>query len=168
MNILFFIFFVIIGDIQLREWLLAGSTALLWGVMAMEVPSPYRWYTATGLECKKQWEVFRRWLEEGSQLEREDERTLESYLPYAIALQVEKSFIKRIEKGLGSKLELSWYTRSSSSTGWSVGGSGDGSQAGRQSFSGGQGGFFDEQLFECLFFGFYQYAQSGGIFLCPY
>jgi hypothetical protein len=123
-----------------NEWLLAGSTFLLWGVMAIEVWRRENWYTAAGRRRRKEWEAFGKWLEEGSLLEEDKQKAIETYLPYAIALQVEKSFIKRIEKGLGSKLELSWYTRSSSSTGWSVGGSGDGRQAGRQSFSGGQGG----------------------------
>jgi hypothetical protein len=139
MSILFFIiFFVTIGAIQFREWLFAGSTVLLWGVMAMEVSSPYRWYTATGLECKKQWEVFRKWLKEGSQLEREDERTLESYLPYAIALKVEKSFIKRAEKVLGHKPKLSWYTRSFSAKGWSWRGAANAGEEAAQGFSGGR------------------------------
>jgi hypothetical protein len=123
-----------------NEWLLAGSTFLLWVVIALEVWRRENWYTAAGRRRRKEWEAFGKWLEEGSLLEEDKQKAIETYLPYAIALQVEKSFIKRIEKGLGSKLELSWYTRSSSSTGWSVGGSGDGRQAGGQGFSGGQGG----------------------------
>jgi uncharacterized membrane protein len=138
MSILFFIFYVIIGDIQFREWLFAGSTVLLWGVMAMEVYSPYHWYTATGLECRKQWGAFRKWLEEGSQLEREDERTLETYLPYAIALKVEKSFIKRAEKVLGHKPKLSWYARSSSDEGCSWRGAANAVEEAAQGFSEGQ------------------------------
>jgi hypothetical protein len=126
-----------------NEWLLAGSTVLLWGVMAIEAWRRENWYTAAGRRRRKEWEAFRKWLEEGSLLEEEKEKAIEAYLPYAIALKVEKSFIERIEKGLGSKLELSWYTRSSSSTGWSVGGSGDGRQAGGQGFSGAQGGFVE-------------------------
>ncbi len=123
-----------------NEWLLAGSTFLLWGVIAIEAWRRENWYTAAGRRRRKEWEAFGKWLEEGSLLEEDKQKAIETYLPYAIALQVEKSFIKRIEKGLGSKLELSWYTRSSSSTGWSVGGSGDGRQAGGQGFSGGQRG----------------------------
>jgi hypothetical protein len=138
MSMLFIIFLAIIVVIQFREWLFAGSTVLLWGVMAMEVPSPYHWYTATGLECKKQWEAFRKWLEEGSQLEREDERTLETYLPYAIALKVEKSFIKRAEKVLGPESKLSWYTRSFFAKGWSWRGAANAGEEAAQGFSGGQ------------------------------
>jgi hypothetical protein len=123
-----------------NEWLLGGSTVLLWGVMAIEAWRRENWYTAAGRRRRKEWEAFRKWLEEGSLLEEDKQKAIETYLPYAIALKVEKSFIERIEKELGSKLELSWYTRSSSSTGWSVGGSGDERQAGGQGFSGGQGG----------------------------
>jgi uncharacterized membrane protein len=128
-------------DLDHNEWLLGGSTVLLWGVMAIEVWRRENWYTAAGRRRRKEWETFRKWLEEDSLLEEEKEKAIETYLPYAIALKVEKSFIERIEKELGSKLELSWYTRGSSSTGWSVGGFGDGRQAGGQGFSGGQGGF---------------------------
>ena len=138
MSMLYIIFLAIPVGIEFREWLFAGSTVLLWGVMAMEVPSPYHWYTATGLECKKQWEAFRKWLEEGSQVEREDERTLETYLPYAIALKVEKSFIKRAEKVLGHKPKLSWYARSFSAKGWSWRGAANAGEEAAQGFSGGQ------------------------------
>jgi hypothetical protein len=135
---LFIIFSAIFVGIDSKEWLFPGSTVLLWGAIAMQVSGPYHWYTATGLECKKQWEAFRKWLEEGSQLEREDERTLESYLPYAIALKVEKSFIKRAEKVLGPKSKLSWYTRSSSAKGWSWRGAANAGEEAAQGFSGGQ------------------------------
>jgi uncharacterized membrane protein len=109
---LFTIFSAIFVGVDSKEWLFPGSTVLLWGAIAMQISGPYHWYTATGLECKKQWEAFRKWLEKGSQLEREDEKTLEAYLPYAIALKVEESFIKRAEKVLGPESKLSWYTRS--------------------------------------------------------
>jgi hypothetical protein len=139
-----FIFIFILGvscGLKQNEWLLGGSAVLLWVVIANEAWRRENWYTAAGRRRRKEWEAFRKWLEEGSLLEEDKQKAIETYLPYAIALKVEKGFIERIEKELGSKLELSWYTRSSSSTGWSVGGSGDGRQAGSQSFSGGQGGF---------------------------
>ena len=137
---IFFVMFAVLYGWYQNEWLLGGSTVLLWGVIANEIWRRENWYTAAGRRRRKEWEAFRKWLEEGSLLEEDKQKAIETYLPYAIALKVEKSFIERIEKELGSKLELSWYTRSSSSTGWSVGGSGDGRQAGGQGFSGGQGG----------------------------
>jgi hypothetical protein len=142
-TLMIFIAIVMLGvscGLAQNEWLLGGSAVLLWGVIAIEVWRRENWYTAAGRRRRKEWEAFRKWLEEGSLLEEGKQKAIETYLPYAIALQVEKSFIERIEKELGSKLELSWYTRGSSSTGWSVGGSGDGGQAGVQGFSGGQGG----------------------------
>jgi hypothetical protein len=135
---LFIISSAIFVGIGSKEWLFPGSTVLLWGAIAMQVSGPYHWYTATGLECKKQWEDFRKWLEKGSQLEREDEKTLEAYLPYAIALKVEKSFIKRAEKVLGHKPKLSWYIRSSSAEGWSWRGAANAGEEAAQGFSGGQ------------------------------
>jgi uncharacterized membrane protein len=139
MFIVIVIFAVLCGFYH-NEWLLAGSTFLLWGVIAIEVWRRENWYTAAGRRRRKEWETFRKWLEEGSLLEEDKEKAMETYLSYAIALQAEKSFIKRIEKGLGSKLELSWYGPSSS-RGWSVGDSGGEGQAGSQVSYRGQGGF---------------------------
>jgi len=135
---LFIILSAIFVGVDSKEWLFPGSTVLLWGAIAMQLSGPYHWYTATGLECKKQWEAFRKWLEKGSQLEREDEKILEAYLPYAIALKVEESFIKRAEKVLGPESKLSWYIRSSSAKGWTWRGAAKPGEKAAQGFSGGQ------------------------------
>jgi uncharacterized membrane protein len=135
---LFAILSAIFVGFDSKEWLFPGSTVLLWGAIAMQLSGPYHWYTATGLECKKHWEAFRKWLEKGSQLEREDEKTLEAYLPYAIALKVEESFIKRAEKVLGPESKLSWYIRSSSAKGWSWRGAANPGEKAAQGLSGGQ------------------------------
>jgi uncharacterized membrane protein len=165
---LFIIFSAIFVGIDSKEWLFPGSTVLLWGAIAMQVSGPYHWYTATGLECKKQWEAFRKWLEKGSQLEREDEKTLEAYLPYAIALKVEESFIKRAEKVLGHKPKLSWYTRSFSAEGWSWRGAANAGEEAAQGFSGGQRESSASGSWNDFFSALPQMLESGGFFYCQY